>query len=147
MLRTITLRSVLLTLFYSVIIIGFLGYIVFQSRLLIGGPRLTIDPPPPSVITEPRVTIAGLAENIIAITINDRPIVTDERGVFSEVVHVTPGYTIITVAAADRYGRTSTYTHDVVYEPPNAEEPITYPNDTDYGTEESNEESGREGTE
>jgi hypothetical protein len=142
--RTVTLRSALLTLFYSAIIIGFVSYILFQSRLLLGGPRLTIDPPPPAVIEGPTVTIAGLAENIVSITINDRPILTDERGYFKEDVHVPTGYTIVTVEARDRFGRTSTYTHDVVAQRPAEEEPITYPNDTDYGTEESTQEdSGR----
>ncbi len=51
------------------------------------------------------VAVQGTAKNIAFLTINDTPAYTDEEGHFNELLSPTPGVTVITVAAVDRFGR------------------------------------------
>lgn len=134
---SITLRSILRVVIVVVVLSLFVSYVLYQSRLLLGGPHLEFIPEPPFVVTEPYVTLEGLAENIVRITINDSPIETTERGNFSERVMLTPGYSIIKLEAYDRYGRKEQLTRSFVYSPLL---PIIEPNQPSYGNEESDEE-------
>jgi hypothetical protein len=52
-----------------------------------------------------QVVVSGQADNIAFLTINGRPTYTDAAGHFSTVVSPAPGYTSVTVAAKDRFGR------------------------------------------
>ncbi len=114
---TLTFRQILM---YGVLVIGLvvlLGYLVFQARFLLQGPRITLVNEPSSVQNERRVTIAGYARNITKITINDRPMFTDRAGYFSEALVLENGYTIATIAATDRYGRETQVVRPFVYTP------------------------------
>lgn len=133
-----TLRSIVIASFYGLLIIGLLGYGIFQSRLLLEGPRITLIDPPATVRTEPWVYIEGTAENIVYIAINDHAIPTNERGYFKEALLLQAGYTIISIEARDRYGRTKQVTQEFVYTP---DTDITDNNLTTYGSEESSQES------
>lgn len=82
------------------------GYALFEAWRLIEGPRLTIyEPAAGSATSSPGVVVRGKAENISFLTVNDRPAYTDEYGNFTEVLSPPPGYTVVTVAATDRFGR------------------------------------------
>lgn len=98
-------RSLTLTL-ATLALVLFAVYGVFEARKIIEGPRITIESPKDgSATSTPTVTIAGVAENISFLTINDKPAYTDEEGRFSETLSPPPGYAIFTVAAKDRFGR------------------------------------------
>ncbi|MBI4086838.1 hypothetical protein HY416_02545 [Candidatus Kaiserbacteria bacterium] len=91
-------------------------YIVFQAWPLITGPALTLDPMP--VAQSGRVTtVSGTARNVTTITLNDRPIFTDDEGHFQEALVLENGYTILTLRAKDRYGRKKTLEQALVYAP------------------------------
>ena len=82
------------------------GYAGFEARKLIEGPRIVILSPQDGTATSSSIiTIAGTAENISFLTINDDPAFTDESGHFFEVLSPPSGYAIFTVAATDRFGR------------------------------------------
>lgn len=82
------------------------GYGLFEARKLIDGPDITILSPLDGAATSSvAVTITGTAENISFLTINDAPSYTDEHGVFVYRFSPPAGYTVITVAATDRFGR------------------------------------------
>lgn len=82
------------------------GYGLFEARKLIDGPDITIlSPLNGSATSTLAVTIVGTAENISFLTINDAPSYTDERGVFVYRFSPPAGYTVVTVAATDRFGR------------------------------------------
>jgi hypothetical protein len=94
-----------------------LWYGAFQARLLIAGPSITLRPDT-TVLHDTRVTtINGIAENITMITLNDRPIFTDDAGNFHEQLVLENGYTIMTLRAEDRYGRKKVLEQPFVYEP------------------------------
>lgn len=83
-----------------------IGYGLFEARKLIEGPEITIDfPAPYSATSSSIVTVAGTAQNISFLTINDAPAYTDERGLFVYRFSPPAGYTVVTVAASDRFGR------------------------------------------
>ena len=87
-------------------IVFFVAYGVFEGRKLLQGPQITITSPRGgSATSTSALLIAGTAENISFLTINDLPAYTDEAGHFEETLSPPPGYTIVTVASVDRFGR------------------------------------------
>ncbi len=83
-----------------------ISYGLFEARRLIEGPEITIESPADgSATSTSAVTIIGTAKNIAFLTINDAPSYTDEAGKFVYRFSPPAGYTIVTVAATDRFGR------------------------------------------
>ena len=101
----------------TIISVAFLAYVVYQARFLIIGPVLTFANEEMLVQNNRTVTVSGSAFNITEITLNDRPILTDERGNFAESIVLENGYTIIRIAARDRYGRETSIERTHVYVP------------------------------
>jgi Glucodextranase, domain B len=82
------------------------GYGVFEARRIIEGPEIVIATPVNGSATSTLgITISGNAQNISFLTINDRPYFTDKQGNFSEIVSIPSGFSVLTVAATDRFGR------------------------------------------
>jgi hypothetical protein len=94
-----------------------IGYFLFQGRFIIAGPQIELRNPNEVVQQEQVVAVIGTAKNITEITLNGRSIQTDESGSFAEQLVLPEGYTIMTIDARDRYGRTKTLTRDLVYAP------------------------------
>lgn len=98
------------TLIYGAGVIALVGlfatYVFFQARHIIDGPMIVLTDDPPAVVHEPTVHLAGIAENIVSLSLNDRTIYTDDHGRFNERVVVPVGHTTLTFLATDRYGRT-----------------------------------------
>ena len=92
-----------LVLILSVLLVG---YGLFEARRLLEGPVITISSPlHGSATSTTALTITGSAQNIAFLTIDGRPAFTDESGHFSLTLSPPAGYTSITVAAVDRFGR------------------------------------------
>lgn len=96
---------------------AFLWYGAFQARLLIAGPSLTLNEGISTLHDTRTVAISGVAKNVTSLTLDGRPIFTDDAGNFVETLVLEHGYTIMTVHAEDRYGRTVTVTKPFVYTP------------------------------
>lgn len=111
------LRTLLKFIALSVTLLAVLGYITFQARYLIIGPVLTLTSDAETVQNERIIEIAGTASNVTDISLNGRPIYTDESGVFKEPLVLENGYTIMTLRAHDRYGRETVITRSFVYRP------------------------------
>ncbi len=83
-----------------------LSYCLFEARKLLEGPDITIESPADgSATSTAAVTVVGTAQNIAFLTINDAPSYTDESGKFVYRFSPPAGYTVVTVAAVDRFGR------------------------------------------
>lgn len=92
----------------AVLCVLVLGYGIFEARRLIEGPMITITSPQNgSATSTTALVITGTARNISFLTIDDKPAFTDESGRFSLIISPPQGYTTITVAASDRFGRHS----------------------------------------
>lgn len=114
---TIDTQYVLRAVFVVGLSVAIVLYINFQARNLISGPEITLSHELPTIQHERMITIEGTAKNIVALTLNGKQIHTDEHGVFARPVVLENGYTILTLTAEDRYGRTVSFQRAFVYEP------------------------------
>lgn len=112
--QPITFRTVILYLLALCGIAIFVVYVLFQARLLIEGPQIALVPQE-TVQNGRMVHIIGSAKNIVRITLNGRQIYTDKDGTFSEALVLENGYTVATLEAQDRYGRTTEATQTFVF--------------------------------
>lgn len=107
MVVTHKLRRIGIVLF----VLAIASYGIFQARDLLEGPAIYLENPKDgTVLNESFIAITGRAENISEITLNDRHIFVDETGHFAEQLLLPEGYTIMTLEARDRFGRTTTET-------------------------------------
>lgn len=113
--------GVLSNIIRLVLIVGiislFVWYVFFQARLVIAGPSLMLMNEPGITHHERAITISGKAENVIAISLNGRPVFTDDDGNFTESLVLENGYTIMTMVAEDRFGRQASLERSFVYIP------------------------------
>jgi hypothetical protein len=116
--KGITLRSILYYVGIFAVSCLFVGYAIFQARFLLTGPVLTFEDNPDSIQSQRVITLQGKAENIVYISLNGRQIYTDKDGYFQELIVLENGYTMATLQAHDRYGRSRSYTQRFVYTPP-----------------------------
>lgn len=112
-----TFRTVLKWTALSCIGLLLLTYAVFQARFLIVGPQIALINEPSAHQNERRIFIEGTAYNISRLWLNDRQIYTDAEGYFKEALVLENGYTISTLRAEDRYGRSTEVTRSFVYTP------------------------------
>jgi hypothetical protein len=94
-----------------------LTYALFQARFLIIGPQIVLSNEPAVQHNERRIFLEGTAFNISRLWLNDRQIYTDAQGNFKEALILENGYTVSTLRAEDRYGRTTTVSRSYVYTP------------------------------
>lgn len=94
------------------------GYTYFQARTYLAGPQITVlEPRNGATVAEERVSVIGIAKNIAHLTLNDRQIFTDDRGMFSERLLLPRGYSIMKLTARDRFDREKTIFLEIVYRP------------------------------
>ena len=104
------------TVIFFLLLMSVLGYAYFQAQNLLIGPVITISSPPNgATLSSAFVEVTGYTKNISEIHFNDRPIFIDEDGNFKENVLLSPGYTIITVRAEDKFGRKTKKVLELVY--------------------------------
>ncbi len=99
------------------IIVFIVGYVHFQARNIIRGPVILLSDTYEPVQHARSVTITGKANNIVKITLNGREIYTDESGEFRQTIILENGYTIMKLAALDRFGRTTSIVREYVFVP------------------------------
>ncbi|MEK9166336.1 MAG: hypothetical protein AAB846_01225 [Patescibacteria group bacterium] len=81
-------------------------YGLWQARPYLGGPRIEVAAPTEGTrVTEERMVIRGNASNVSHLTLNGRPIFTDEKGNFEEDFLVAPGESILEIKGTDKFGR------------------------------------------
>lgn len=112
-----TLRTFLLIASGLLVVCILAIYIIFQARFLIVGPQITLREIPAPVQSARVVTLSGTAFNIARLWLNDRPIFTNPHGEFTEALVLENGYTVATLRAEDRYGRTTTTELPFMYVP------------------------------
>lgn len=112
---SLTLRTILFYLASFIGVLLFIAYVAFQARFILEGPRITLVHEVGSLQTERFVILEGDASNIVHMTLNGRQIYTDTLGHFKEALVLENGYTIATLHAEDRYGRSKNLTRSFVY--------------------------------
>jgi hypothetical protein len=105
--------------FFSISLLALLilFYVQFQARNLLQGPTITLKEAHQALQSERTLTLHGTARNIVKLTLNGREIHTNEQGDFVQPVVLENGYSIMTLLAQDRFGRTTVVTREYVYAP------------------------------
>lgn len=97
-----------------IVLIG--GYIIFNTRIFIKGPQLSISTPQNGLVMDEKLThIKGETHNTSFISINDRAISVDEKGNFNSPILLHEGNNYIVIKANDRFDRQVTETLNLVY--------------------------------
>ena len=112
-----TFRAVVQSALILVGLLLVLLYVSYQARFLITGPQIKLTQDIELRQNTRQIDLVGTASNISRLWLNGRPIFTDPQGNFTAAVILENGYTITTLKAEDRYGRTSTSTREFVYTP------------------------------
>lgn len=96
-----------------------LSYGLWQSRLLIQGPVITITSPTNgAIVSDTHTALTGWVKNVSYITLNGRQIYADEAGNIDEPLWLPKGYNIIQVSGTDKFGRSITRTIELVARDP-----------------------------
>jgi cytoskeletal protein RodZ len=98
----------------AILIIAFVGYVLFQYRYQFIGPALTIDSPKPNITTSQDITIAGQTDSSAAVTVNDEPVSLASDGKFSKHVTLFPGKATLTIKAVNRFGKETIVQREIV---------------------------------
>ncbi len=100
-----------------VFILFIVGYGLFQAKNLINGPKISLDGSftKPLVVNNDILKLSGTAKNIASITLNDRPISVDEKGLFDEKVLLFPGLNVIKLFGKDKFGAVTQKMLEVIY--------------------------------
>lgn len=78
-----------------------LAYAFSGIKELILGPRLSILAPKNGALFDKELmAVRGEVKNIASLTLNDRPIFTDEKGVFKEKLLLYEGYNILKLVSS-----------------------------------------------
>lgn len=87
-------------------VLTIIGYTLYAFSDYLDGPELIISFPYEGyATTSALIQVSGKAERTQFISLNDRPIYIDEKGVWNETLLLQPGYTIIKAFVRDRFGR------------------------------------------
>ncbi len=119
---SITLGTCIKILSIIGLILGIVFYVQFQARNLLTGPTIHLNETYETVHHERTVQLTGNAQNIVKLTLNGKEIHTNGNGEFAETLILEKGYTITTLEARDRFGRTKILTQPYVYVPETTEE-------------------------
>jgi len=115
--QTINLGTMLRIVGIGLLIVLILVYVLFQARNVLQGPTIVLSGVYDVVQHDRTVTIQGVAQNIVKLTLNGREIHTTEAGDFTQMLVLENGYTIVELSAHDRFGRISSLTREYVYVP------------------------------
>lgn len=95
------------------------GYGVWISRDLLFGITSRVNGVTDGMATtEPLLSLSGRARHAGKVTLNGRTVAIDQNGSWADIIALLPGYNIITIAATDKFGRTTTASYRVYYTGP-----------------------------
>lgn len=93
----------------GVVILGILGYLVFQYVRFSSPPRVEIlSPTNGQVVVGDSVSVFGTTDSDVKITIDNIPALVDEDGKFSAQISISPTTTKVTIKATARSGKETT---------------------------------------
>lgn len=103
----------------ALLLVGVIGgYAYAETVPFLHGPSIAVlNPLNGETVHNDLLSIKGSVRNVSFISMNGRPIFTNENGVFNEQLLLYPGYNVITLSAKDRLGRTAEQKVQVIYQP------------------------------
>jgi hypothetical protein len=133
------IASVLKILLVVIVAGVIVTYAYYKTRDFVRGPIVIITSPVNgATVNDSLMEVTGKAERIAYISLDDRPIFTDENGNFREKLLLYPGYNIISIKASDKFNRSIEKTLEIVYKEPvtetkKPEEPTVEPHGNNEG--------------
>ena len=107
-----------LALLVAVLVVIFIGYLMLQYRTIQLPPTVSLESPKENLISpERRIEVLGTTDPDATVTINELSVLVRSDGNFFDQVMLEPGVNKITVTATSRFGKVSTITRDVGYQP------------------------------
>lgn len=110
-------QKILKIALFIFIITTVIVYSSFSFRDYIEGPVIIINEPlNGSTFSTSTVKIKGRVLRIQDVTLNNRPVLIDTDGNFSETLMLLPGYNVSLISARDKFNRTIEYKLEFVYQ-------------------------------
>lgn len=107
-----------LALVVSVLVIIFLTYLGWQYRQIQLAPPLSLESPKEEFVSEEaRLEVIGSTDPDATVTVNGVSVLVRSDGRFFDQVKLELGVNTITIAATSRFGKATTITRDVGYQP------------------------------
>ncbi len=94
----------------AVLFLGIFAYAYYRSKDAIFGITITSSVADGATLENKLLTITGNAIHASKFTINDRELLLDKNGNYTDTLLLQDGYTILELEASDRFGRTKTKT-------------------------------------
>jgi len=101
---------------FTLVMVLFISYLIFQFRLLTGVPKLHLDSPQDNQTLSTQIEVKGTTHPQATITINGDQAIVDENGNFSENITLTPGQHTLTVESRSRTNKTKTIQRSITVE-------------------------------
>lgn len=96
----------------------FLLYLGLQYRQIKEPPHLSLElPKDQRVISEKRIEVIGQTDSDATVMVNNVSVLVRSDGRFYDTVTLEPGVNKITIIATSRFGKTTTMTREVGYQP------------------------------
>lgn len=106
------LKAIIVGLFLVILF----GYGIYEVWNYATGPQIIVSSPASGIsVSESLISIEGRVKNSKEINLNDRPIVIDQAGNFSEKMLLSYGYNVLMLKAEDRFGKTAEQKLEIVY--------------------------------
>ena len=99
----------------AVLLVGFIGYLVWQVNGILQPPKLTVFTPMDGYVSNHLTTLVqGETEKEIKLTINGKEIRPNDFGRFEISLDLSNGVNTITISAIKKHGKTTTVTRHVM---------------------------------
>ena len=100
----------------TIFLLALFSYGVFEVWNYATGPQIILlSPQNGAAVSESEIIIEGQTKNTKEITLNDRAIVINETGHFSEKILLSYGYNVLKLEAKDRFGKTVEQKLQLIY--------------------------------
>ncbi|MEJ0053599.1 MAG: hypothetical protein WDN10_02640 [bacterium] len=97
------------------VLLAILGFGVVKGLPLVLGPRIVLSSPADgAVIPDGFLVVSGTAYRIDSLTLNGAKILPEASGHFEKLLVLPSGHTILSLTAADRFGRSTILRRTVV---------------------------------
>jgi cytoskeletal protein RodZ len=89
----------------AIVLLFFIGYLVFQYRDAFLNPPLEITSPKEGIILSSQIKVTGKTDSNCTIYIDKDAVTVDQSGNFEKVINVFPGKVTITVKAINKFSK------------------------------------------
>lgn len=99
-------KVILMISFAAILIAGV--YFLYEFRFVIRSPELTVvSPPKDEITTQDSFPISGKIEKESVLTLNGRPVYTNDKGEFSDSALISKGLNTLEFEVTNRFGKTN----------------------------------------